>query len=108
MRRAKLEGVIASPGHVQGPVYKITDTTKPAQPRPGSIVVAEFTTPVIALALIQALGIICETGGITSHAAVISREFDKPCLVGVKGAMSQLVDGQEIILDADKGVIYEA
>lgn len=106
MEKLNLNGTMACSGKVQGKVYKIEDTSKLAPPRPGCIVVAKFTTPVIALALIQAVGIICETGGITSHASIIAREFNKPCMVGVKDAMMQLVDGQEIILDADEGIIY--
>ena len=108
MKRKILEGTSASPGVIQAKVYKIKDTTKPVPPKPGYIIVAEFTTPVIAPAISQAKGIICATGGITSHAAIIAREFNIPCLVGGKGAMKKLKDKQEIILDADKGEIYEA
>ena len=106
MEKLNLNGTIACVGKVRGKVYKLEDTSKLAPPRSGCIIVAKFTTPVIAPALIQAVGIICETGGITSHAAIISREFNKPCMVGVKDAMTQLIDGQEIIMDAGAGIIY--
>lgn len=102
-----LRGEKASPGKIKGRIFKIKDTTKPVKPKPGYIIVANFTTPVIAIALSQARGIICEVGGITSHGAIIAREFNIPCLVGVKGALKKLEDEQEIILDAGRGKVYE-
>lgn len=53
----------------------------------------------------KAAGIITEQGNILSHAAIISRELKKPCLVGVKNAMKLLKDGQEIELDANNGFV---
>ena len=108
MKRKILKGTSASPGIIQAKVYKIKNITKPVEPKPGFIIVTEFTTPVIAPAISQSKGIICTTGGLTSHAAIIAREFNIPCLVGVKGAMKKLKDKQLIILDADKEIIYEA
>ena len=49
--------------------------------------------------------IITEQGGILSHAAIISRELNKPCIVGVKNATKKLKNGQLIEVDADKGTI---
>ncbi|MBV9349667.1 MAG: phosphoenolpyruvate synthase, partial [Patescibacteria group bacterium] len=91
----------------RGKIYKIEDLITLAAPKKGAIVVARFTTPPISLALAAAEGIICETGGVTSHAALIAREFGKPCLVGVTGALAALAEGQEVILDADAGEVYE-
>lgn len=52
-----------------------------------------------------AAGIITNRGGVTSHAAIVSRELGKPCVVGVKDATSILCDDQQIELNADKGEI---
>ena len=108
MNKPILKGINASSGKIKAKVYKILNTTKPVKPKAGYIIVADYTTPIIAPALSQAKGILCETGGLTSHAAIIAREFNIPCIVGVKGAKKKLKDEQEIILDADKGKIYEA
>jgi len=103
-----LKGVRASGGRVRGRVLIVESPARPVKAKPGSIIVASFTTPVIAAALVAAAGIITERGGLTAHAAIIAREFNVPCLVGVKDAMKILKNGQLIILDADKGCIYEA
>lgn len=103
-----LQGIKASPGKMTGRVVIIKTPTKPIKPIPGCIIVAPFTTPVIALAIARVGGIICEKGGLTSHGAVIAREFGIPCLVGVKNALKVLKNNQVIVLDADKGYIYEA
>ena len=55
--------------------------------------------------LLTATGIICETGGLTTHAAIIARELNIPCLMSVKDAISQIKDGQQIELNADRGEI---
>jgi pyruvate,water dikinase len=103
-----LKGIKASPGKVKGRVFKIKSPVKPVNVGPGFILVTTFTTPVIAWQISQAAGIICEKGGLTSHAAIVSREFGIPCLVGVRGALDTLKNNQHIILDANRGLIYEA
>ena len=53
----------------------------------------------------KAAEVITETGGITSHAAIVSREFGIPCIVGVQDATKILKDDQKVEVDADKGFI---
>lgn len=103
-----LKGIGASGGRVKGRVLRIENPAKPVTPKSGYIIVSSFTTPVISLALSVAGGIICEKGGLTSHGAIVAREFNIPCLVGAKDALKLLRDNQLIILDADKGNVYEA
>lgn len=103
-----LKGIKASPGIVKGKILKIETPNKPVKSKPGYIIVTTFTTPVISLALSEAAGIICEKGGLTSHAAIVAREFNIPCVVGVKNALKLLKNYQVIILNANKGFIYEA
>lgn len=103
-----LRGTKASPGKITGRIVIVKIPTKFLKPIPGCIIVAPFTTPVIALAIARAGGIICEKGGLTSHGAIIAREFNIPCIVGVKDALKILRNNQLITLDADKGYIYEA
>lgn len=107
MKKLILKGVSVSSGVIKAKIYKIHNTAKPAKPKPGYIIVADYTTPVIAPALMQAGEIICSTGGLTSHAAIIAREFNIPCIVGVKSVMKRLNNNQEILLDSNKGKIYE-
>lgn len=53
----------------------------------------------------KAAAIVTDEGGITSHAAIISRELRKPCIIGTKIATKALSDGDYIEVDADNGIV---
>jgi pyruvate,water dikinase len=53
----------------------------------------------------KAKAIITEVGGLTCHAAVISREFGIPCIIALKNSMRNFKDGDFVEVDADSGVI---
>jgi len=75
----------------------------------GDILVAYRTTPDFTHVFGLASGIVTQIGGVLSHAAIVSREYGVPCIVGVKDLLSYLKDGQEITLNADNGTItYES
>jgi phosphohistidine swiveling domain-containing protein len=74
------------------------------QIKKGDILIAPYTAVEYLPAMRLAAAIITETGGITSHAAIIAREFKIPCIVGVKGITS-LKSGTMIEVDANKGII---
>ena len=71
----------------------------------GEILVTTMTSPVMVPIIEKAAGIITDEGGITSHAAVVSREFKIPCIVGTHGASSIIKTGDMVKLDADQGVV---
>ena len=71
----------------------------------GDILVAETTGPEMIAACQRAGAIITDEGGITSHAAIISRELGIPCIIGTKIASHVLKDGQRVEVDAEKGII---
>jgi Phosphoenolpyruvate synthase/pyruvate phosphate dikinase len=71
----------------------------------GAIVVTEMTRPNIIQACRNSGAIITDEGGIASHAAIISREFKKPCIVGTRVATSSLKDGDLVEVDADRGIV---
>jgi pyruvate,water dikinase len=54
----------------------------------------------------RAAALVTERGGVTCHAAIISRELRLPCVVGATGALDRLDDGQLVTVDADHGVVY--
>ncbi len=100
-----LFGRIASAGKVIGIariVIKPEDITKVL---PGDILVAPETSPDFIVGLKRAGGVITNQGGITSHAAIVSRELGVPCLVGVQNATSLIKDGVLIELDAIHGLV---
>ena len=55
----------------------------------------------------KAAAIVTEVGGLTCHAAVVSREFGIPCIVGFKNATKNFKDGQKVEVIADKGLIQK-
>src|SRR3989338_5418433 len=71
----------------------------------GEILVTTMTSPIMVSLIEKAAGIITDEGGITSHAAVVSREFGIPCLVGTRRASKIIKTGDEIELDANTGCI---
>ncbi len=71
----------------------------------GDILVAETTAPELMTAIKKAGAIVTDMGGLMSHAAIVSREFGIPCIVGTRNASKILKDGDMIEVDADSGAI---
>ncbi|MBI3032689.1 hypothetical protein HYY69_04395 [Candidatus Woesearchaeota archaeon] len=71
----------------------------------GEILVTTMTSPLMVPIIEKASGIITDEGGICSHAAIISREFGIPCIVGTNGASFSIKTGDVIELDGDNSVI---
>ena len=71
----------------------------------GDILVSIATDPDIVSAMKKAAAIVTEQGGVTSHAAIVSRELNIPCVIGTKIATKVLKDGDLIEVDASKGII---
>lgn len=71
----------------------------------GDILVCGMTLPDYVPAMKLAKAIITDEGGITCHAAIISRELGKPCIVGTKIATRVLKDGDAVEVDANRGVV---
>jgi len=71
----------------------------------GEILVAEFTAPEMMVACRKAKAIITDIGGLLSHAAIVSRELNIPCLVGTKNATKHLKSGDSVIIDFGLGIV---
>lgn len=71
----------------------------------GDIIVATMTTPDYAPVMSKAIGFITDEGGVTSHAAIVAREMNKPCIVDTKIATKIFHDGDLVEVDADKGMV---
>jgi pyruvate,water dikinase len=67
-----------------------------------------MTRPLYVACMRKIRAIITDRGGILCHAAMVAREFRLPCVVNTKNATKKLKNGQKIIVDANKGIIYEA
>lgn len=73
----------------------------------GDIIVTAMTRPQFLIAIRRAGGIITDLGGTLCHAAIVSREFSIPAVVGTNIATNVLVDGQKVIIDGGEGNVYE-
>ncbi len=76
-------GYGASPGIATGPARVIKDIEDAGQIKDGDIIVTEMTAPDMVPAMQRSTGIITDNGGMTSHAAIVSRELGVPAIVGV-------------------------
>lgn len=102
-----LKGAPASPGMVTGPVKIIMDIKYLDQVKEGHIMVTEMTTPDFVPAMKRAAGIVTDRGGLTSHAAIVSRELGVTCVVGTTTASKVLKDGMIITVDGNTGEVFE-
>jgi phosphohistidine swiveling domain-containing protein len=72
---------------------------------PGDIIVTRLTVPTFNSVLAMAGGVVTEGGGLLSHTAVIARELGIPAVIGVAGALTDIPDGAEIILNPVAGTV---
>lgn len=100
-----ITGTPASPGLVRGIVHIVNSFADLGSFKQGKILVTNNTTPDFVPVLKKAKAIITEQGGITTHAAVISRELRVPCIIGAKFATRVLKNGDMVEVDAYKGTI---
>ncbi|MFC6836549.1 phosphoenolpyruvate synthase [Halomarina ordinaria] len=102
-----LKGLGASPGIVSGAVRIVDKLDQLDKVQEGDIIVTAMTTPDMVPAMKRAAGIVTDEGGMTSHAAIVSRELGVPAVVGTSNATRELEDGRVITIDGDKGTIRE-
>ena len=100
-------GLGASPGLVSGTVKIIKDLDGRDKIHDGAVLVTTMTTPDMVPAMKRANGIITDEGGVTCHAAIISRELGIPCVSGTGEATSVLEENTKVTIDGKKGLVYE-
>jgi len=71
----------------------------------GKIAVIRTATPAVVLWLRKATGLVIERGGVASHGAILAREFNIPCIVGVPGVYDSGINGLLGSLQSDLGVL---
>lgn len=103
----KLSGEVASPGKAKGEVAIINAPEDIKKMKAGNILVSFSTNPNLMPAIRQAAAIVTDEGGLTCHAAIVSRELGIPCVVGTKIATQVLKDGDRVGVDANKGIIIK-
>jgi len=102
-----LSGLGASPGVAPGPVKVVHDLSELEKVKEGDVMVAAMTNPDMVVAMEKAAAIITDEGGVTSHAAIISREMGIPAVVGTGEATTKLKDGDIVTVDGNTGKVIE-
>ncbi|MEM0263504.1 MAG: pyruvate, water dikinase [Saccharolobus sp.] len=104
-----VRGLPASPGIVYGRAKVILDIkdAKVSEIEKGDILVTRMTDPDWVPLMKMAAAIITDEGGMTSHAAIVSRELGIPAVVGTRDATKVIKDNQMITVDAIRGIVYE-
>jgi phosphohistidine swiveling domain-containing protein len=101
----EIHGNIAYKGKVIGCAFVIQHEGEFSKFQDGGILVTSMTRPEYIPLIKRAKAIITDEGGITCHAAIISRELKIPCIVGTKNATRILRDGDLVEVDAERGIV---
>jgi pyruvate, water dikinase len=100
-------GLGAAPGRVSGKVRILREPHEGAGLVDGEVLVAPMTNPDWVPTLRRAAAVVTDSGGITCHAAIVSRELGVPCVVGARTATTELHDGQLVTVDGSRGVVLD-
>ena len=107
MTEPLLTGLAAAPGVVAGRVHVVHTVEESRALEPGEVLVAPMTTPDWVPTMRRAAALVTDSGGLTCHAAIVSRELGVPCVVGTRQATDVLRDGELVTVDGARGAVYE-
>ena len=100
-----LVGQIGNKGKAKGTARVIMAIDDFSKFQDGDILVTTMTTPDFVILMQKSLAIVTDIGGLLCHAAIISREMNKPCVIGTKFATQKIKDGDIVEVDADAGTV---
>lgn len=102
-----ISGQAASPGIGSGEVKVIHDLRELNKIIRGNVLVTKMTNPDMVVTMQKCAAIVTDEGGVTAHAAIVSREMGLPAVVGTVQATKILKDGMKVTVDGFKGKVYE-
>ncbi len=100
-----LSGIPASQGTAKGRVVVVRSKMEFGKVKEGDILVTDHTDPSMVMIMQLAAAIVTDKGGLTSHAAIVSREMGTPCIVATKSGTMKLKDGDIVEVDATNGTV---
>jgi phosphohistidine swiveling domain-containing protein len=100
-----IAGIAGSPGTVEGTARVVTTVDEFDQVREGDILVCQMTNPAWVVLFTKIAGLVTDTGGTTSHPAVLSREFGIPAVVGTSVATKRIRTGDTVRVDGTNGTV---
>lgn len=101
----KINGMVANRGRIQGRAKIIISSRDFARFERGDILVAPYTSVDFVPIMEKAAAFVTDHGGITSHASIVSREMNKPCIIGTKRATQLFQNNDLIEVDAEVGFV---
>ncbi len=104
-KEGELKGICASAGKARGRVSIILSLSDFGKFKDGDVLVSVGTNPSMVPLMKRAAAIVTDQGGLTCHAAIVSRELGVPCVVATKAASKALRDGDVVEVDASEGVV---
>src|SRR5690554_4420327 len=105
--RVLLQGLAASSGVASGPVRVLTSPREGHRLQAGEVLVAPMTNPDWVPTIRRAAAVVTDGGGMTCHAAIVSRGLGVPCVVGARTATTTLRDGEVVTVDGARGTVLE-
>ncbi len=102
-RSDEMVGIAASPGTLSATAKVAGNVAQASRMPRGRILVCPYTDPGWTAVLDRAGGVVTETGGLLSHAAIICREYGIPAVLGVEDATSRIADGAKLMIDGSEG-----
>ncbi|MDD5731776.1 MAG: PEP-utilizing enzyme [Patescibacteria group bacterium] len=100
-----VKGQVAYPGKIIGRARLVLTSDLNSDFGEGDVLIAATTNPTLMSLIKKAGAIVTDEGGITCHAAIISRELKKPCIIGTKFATHAFKDGDLVEVDANNGIV---
>lgn|SRR3989344_881575 len=105
LKGTSVVGMIANLGLAQGRAKIVKTAYEIGKVKRGDIIFAPTTAPSFIIGMKKAAAFVTDEGGITSHAAIVSREMNKPCIIGTKIGTKIFKDGDLVEVDANKGIV---
>ena len=99
-----LSGIAVSGGRASGPARVVHDPNDPRGLEPGEVLVCAITDPSWTPLFLTAAAVVCDTGAVQSHAAIVARELGIPAVLSVP-AITSVVDGTMLQVDGDAGTV---
>ena len=100
-----LKGNAGSSGVVEGTVKVVEGVKDISKFNEGDVLVTHMTEPSMVIMMNKAGAIVTDVGGITCHAAIVSRELAIPCVAATKTGTKDLKNGMKVRVDGDKGEV---
>jgi pyruvate,water dikinase len=98
-----LSGTPGSPGVAKGLVRVVRSSSEFGKLHSGEVLVAPYTNPAWTPLFQRAAAVVVDSGGATSHAAIVAREYGIPAVMGTTEGTQKLTDGRRVMVDGNRG-----